>query len=195
MTHPVAAEEIPPIHQAYDPDDVTAFHAARLLLLLDICGDGTSRRSLEGSTKLAKLDFFVRYPAFLARAHEALQQRGEEVTTRYVADRTHPVEAPMIRYRFGPWDPRYRQYLAFLEARQLIRVSQGARGTKKVTLTAAGRHLAHTVEADPSNAAILTRARAMVGNLATWTGSELKDFIYDLLADEVGNRRMGEVIT
>ena len=21
------------------------------------------------------------------------------------------VEAPMIRYRFGPWDPRYRQFL------------------------------------------------------------------------------------
>lgn len=195
MTHPVAAEEIPPIHQAYDPDDVTAFHAARLLLLLDTCGEGTSRRFLEGSTKLAKLDFFVRYPAFLARAHEALQRRGEEVTTRYIADQTDPVEAPMIRYRYGPWDPRYRQYLAFLEARQLLSVSQGARGTKKVTLTAAGRRLARTVEADPSYAAILTRARAMVGNLATWSGSELKDFIYDLLADEVGNRRMGEVIT
>ncbi|MDQ3756327.1 MAG: hypothetical protein M3394_00530 [Actinomycetota bacterium] len=195
MTHPIAAEEIPPIHQPYDPDDVIAFHAARLLLLLDVCGEGTTRRSIEGSTKLAKLDFFVRYPSFLARAHEALQRRGEEVTTQYVADQTEPVEAPMIRYRFGPWDPRYRQYLAFLEARQLVVVGQGARGTKKVTLTAAGRRLARTAAADPSYAPVLARADTMVGNLAAWTGSELKDFIYDLLADEVGNRPMGEVIT
>jgi len=194
MTHPVAAAQIPAIHQAYDPDDITAFHAARLLLLLDVCGEGKSRRSIEGSTKLAKLDFFVRYPSFLARAHDTLERRGEDVVSLYVSDETDQVEAPMIRYRFGPWDPRYRLYISFLEARGLVVVGQGARRTKKVTLTAAGRKIARTASTDPAYEPIVARANAMVSNLAAWTGSELKDFIYELLADEVANRRMGEVI-
>jgi hypothetical protein len=46
-------------------DSVVEFHAARLLLLLNLCG--TAGR-IDGLTKLAKLDFFVRYPDFYAVA-------------------------------------------------------------------------------------------------------------------------------
>jgi hypothetical protein len=42
-------------------DDVVEFHAGRLLLLLKFCGQ---RGYIDGLTKLAKLDFFVRYPHF-----------------------------------------------------------------------------------------------------------------------------------
>ena len=44
-------------------DDIVEFHAARLLLLFDLCG--TSGR-IDSLTKMAKLDFFVRYPDFFA---------------------------------------------------------------------------------------------------------------------------------
>ncbi len=46
-------------------DQITEFHAARLMLLLHLCG---VKNRIEGLTKLAKLDFFVRYPAFFLRA-------------------------------------------------------------------------------------------------------------------------------
>jgi hypothetical protein len=43
-------------------DDVLEFHAGRLLLLLSTCGGTTG--AIGGLTKMAKLDFFVRYPDF-----------------------------------------------------------------------------------------------------------------------------------
>jgi hypothetical protein len=47
-------------------DDLLEFHAARLLLLFKFCGK-TNRNSglprIDGLTKMAKLDFFVRHPA------------------------------------------------------------------------------------------------------------------------------------
>ena len=38
-------------------DDVLEFHAARLLLLFRVCG---TKDRIDGLTKMAKLDFFVR---------------------------------------------------------------------------------------------------------------------------------------
>lgn len=192
MTYPVGREEVPPLHQPYEPDDIPAFHAARLLLLIEVCGTGDRSRAIEGSTKLAKLDFFLRYPSFLARAHSELRARGEVVPTTPPGPAS--VEAPMIRYRFGPWDPRYRDYVAFLESRELLRVVRGPRNTRKLSLTSRGRKTAKGIMADPAYDEIGTRAEAMVGNLASWQGSQLKDFIYELLVDEVGKRQMGEVI-
>jgi hypothetical protein len=46
-------------------DDILEFHAARVLLLIAICGTNDAISSL---TKLAKLDFFVRYPDFFLAA-------------------------------------------------------------------------------------------------------------------------------
>ena len=44
-------------------DDITEFHAARLLLLFHVCG---TKGQIDGLTKMAKLDFFVRYPSFFS---------------------------------------------------------------------------------------------------------------------------------
>src|SRR4051794_15678083 len=137
MPRPLGVGQVPPLYRAYDPDDSADFHAARLLVLLRRCGEGRLP-TIEGRTKLAKLDFFLRYPAFLERAQRALASRGEPITP-YVASSAE-VEAPMIRYRFGPWDPRYREFLAFLQTRGLVRVTRGK--PEKVTLTARGRDVA-----------------------------------------------------
>ena len=50
-------------------DEILEFHAARLLLLLNVCGKGGVIDSL---TKMAKLDFFVRYPSFFSELCEYL---------------------------------------------------------------------------------------------------------------------------
>jgi len=193
MNYPVGSTEVPPLYQPYDPDGITAFHAARLLLLIEVCGGEGRSPSVDGSTKLAKLDFFLRYPAFLERAQQELRRRGDSATS-VSFEAGDEVEAPMIRYRFGPWDPRYRDYVSFLEARGLLKVTKGSHGARKLTLTAGGRKIAKGLLADASYGPLKARAEAMVGNLATWQGSALKNFIYELLVDEVGNRAMGEQI-
>jgi hypothetical protein len=189
MTRELGALVVPPLHRPWDPDDSLDFHAARLLILLRRCGKG-SKYQIEGRTKLAKLDFFIRYPSFLERARNALRATG--VTIEEWRARGAEVEAPMIRYRYGPWDPRYRQFLAFLEARKLIRIT--VTKPERVSLTAAGRVLAERISAKASFAPIVERCDAMVGNLAEFSGSQLKDLVYELFPSEVGEVPMrGEI--
>ena len=96
-------------------DDILEFHAGRLLLLLSTCGGSTG--TINGLTKMAKLDFFVRYPDFFSAAvAEGLRRK---------ATRTDAVEAAMVRHHYGPWDKRYYHILAYLESRQLINVNAG----------------------------------------------------------------------
>ena len=94
-------------------DDITELHAARLLLLFHHCGSGDK---VDGLTKLAKLDFFVRYPIFFERV---ARQLGNTVSVS--SDQT---ESLMVRHHYGPWDKRYYQVLAFLESRGLITVQK-----------------------------------------------------------------------
>lgn len=98
MTRELGALAAPPLYRPWDPDDSIDFHAARLLVLLRRCGEG-SRYHIEGRTKLAKLDFFLRYPAFLERARAAVRATGRDIAP-WRADGAE-VEAPMIRYRYG----------------------------------------------------------------------------------------------
>lgn len=94
--------EVPP-SIALPADDILEFHAARLLLLIRICG--TASR-IDGLTKLAKLDFFVRYPDFF------------EVASKTPASGNtykHTIESAMVRHHYGPWDKRYYHVLSVLE--------------------------------------------------------------------------------
>ncbi|MGW1659448.1 hypothetical protein [Streptomyces atratus] len=72
MPHKIGSRVVPPLHRPWDPDDSPDFHAARLLLLIHLCGQQGSY--IAGRTKFARLDFFLRYPGFLERAHAALPQ-------------------------------------------------------------------------------------------------------------------------
>ena len=96
-------------------------HEARLLLLLGYFAgnDGTGR--IQGLTKLAKLDFLLRYPVMLERALEAKRLSAASVEIE-PHERTS-VESRMVRYRFGPWDHRYRMLLNILIAKDLVTVS------------------------------------------------------------------------
>ncbi len=80
-------------------------HEARLLLLLAAFAGVDGTGSVDGLTKLAKLDFLLRYPTLLERA---LLARGKSVRhVRVQAHERDSIESRMVRYRFGPWDHRY----------------------------------------------------------------------------------------
>src|SRR4051812_10653551 len=77
-----------------EADESIEFHAARVLLLIYYVGE-TSTKKISGRTKLAKLDFFVRYPTYLVEA-----ARIKHVKTS-IAPVARP-ESLMIRYKYGP---------------------------------------------------------------------------------------------
>lgn len=182
MPREIGAEVAPPLYLPWDPDSSIDFHAARILILLLVCGQSPGP-NIEGRTKLAKLDFFVRYPSFLERVHRNIIASGLEVSHPFHAQNAE-VEAPMIRYRYGPWDNRYRQFIAFLEARKLVTVLKSTR-VEKVKLTAQGRRTAEKLRDTSAFQPITERCTSMVSNLGAMNGTDLKELIYNSFPDEV----------
>jgi hypothetical protein len=163
-------------------DDVLEFHAGRLLLLLGTCG-GTAG-AISGLTKMAKLDFFVRYPEFF----KTVESRGKS------AREEGAVEAAMIRHHYGPWDKRYYHLLAYLEARQLISVSLTGRAYR-IALTPTGKIAAKRLAASDAFADLLEHMREVNAKFGRKTGNELKNLIYETFGEEVAEQELGSVIS
>jgi hypothetical protein len=165
-------------------DDILEFHAGRLLLLLATCGGSTG--TINGLTKMAKLDFFVRYPDFFS----AIIAEG----LRRKAIRTDAVEAAMVRHHYGPWDKRYYHILAYLESRRLIKVVLTGK-TRRIALTPLGKTAAKKLLANVAFSDVVVRMRNVNAALGTKTGNELKTMIYDLFGEEVADQPLGQVIS
>jgi hypothetical protein len=163
-------------------DDLLEFHAARLLLLFKVCGVAGR---IDGLTKMAKLDFFVRYPQFFNEACKALGLQAES------AEAT--VESSMIRFHYGPWDDRYYHVLAFLEATGLLELSK-VKNAFTLKLTDKGQDTANQLVGEPSYASLVEQMKRVKKSLGGKAGSSLKKLIYTVFEKEVGQRPLGETI-
>jgi hypothetical protein len=163
-------------------------HEARLLVLLSAFCDAKDG-TLEGMTKLAKLDFLLRYPVWLERA---LVAKGKPVAGVGTTDAERSsVESKMVRYRFGPWDHRYRRWLNDLAAKGLV--VSGARGKAVVIdLTDAGRVLAEQLSATPEFELTARRSRILKAHFDV-RATTLMRFIYSTFP-EITTLRMNEKI-
>ena len=150
----------------------TAEGEVRLLLLIDAFSSQST--SLEGRTKLAKLDFFLRYPAFLRRAL-AIRQVSLEADQSFMAE--NPIEERMVRYRYGPWDPSYFALLGSLLGRGLIYVVPYNRGLGYKT-TEKGASLAARMRSESAWEEVSEATRLLKRHL-NMAGNTLKNFIYD----------------
>lgn len=165
-------------------DDVLEFHAARLLLLISICGE---KGVLKGLTKMAKLDFFVRYPQFFQIAAKVLGQDTELI------DLYTDAESKMVRYHYGPWDQRYYHVLAYLEAKGLVQIKKEGPAINLV-LTELGNQSAAKLDGMISFAPIINQMQQVKKVLGNKKGNELKNLVYEIFSDEVAKLSMGEVI-
>ncbi len=168
-------------------DDILEFHAARLMLLMEICG---SAGRIDGLTKMAKLDFFTRYPDFFEVARASISPDSDNSSSTAM---NGVVEASMVRHHYGPWDKRYYHVLAHLEARQLICVVKEGK-SYQIALTRLGRERAKMLAAKRSFAPLAARLKQIKDVFGRKSGTYLKDLIYRLFDQEVGRREMGKVI-
>ena len=175
----------------FDPDalrwvlDDLAYHQSRVLLLVyAVAADPGHQRKLDGLTKLAKLDFLVRYPAFAGIILDGLED-GDERLHLEDGDRLTPtdVEDPMVRYKYGPWDDRYYPVVGALVSRGLLKYVRGRRGSVALAPTASGQRLAAELSADASWREIADRCEVVAQASAGLTGNALKERIYERLAD------------
>src|SRR5262245_61380865 len=100
-------------------------HLGRLLVLVSAFVGKNETGSVDGLTKLAKLDFLLRYPVNLERALQVRAGRGNEAELQDYGRKS--IESTMVRYRFGPWDFRYRRFLNTLVSRGLVRITTEGR--------------------------------------------------------------------
>jgi hypothetical protein len=150
----------------------TAESEARLLLLIEAFSRGP--KSLEGRTKLAKLDFFLRYPQFLKRA---LDIKGATETPEAALEQQTDIEAKMVRFRYGPWDPAYFAILGRLVGKGLVipvPLSQGI-GYKA---TDRGKEVAKGLDQEPAWEETVERIRLLHKHF-NLQGKTLMKFIYD----------------
>jgi len=144
------------------------FHAARLLLLLKFAGGRKAR--IIGRTKIAKMDFFVRYPTYLVKA---ANMHSIQSTVRPGA---RP-ESPMIRYKYGPWDKKYYDVFALLVARDLIAVCPSDKGDV-FALTDRGQLAVDELQG-PEFEEIIGRCCLVYRLFGGKSGTQIKSFIYD----------------
>jgi len=171
-----------PVSRPLAAEEVMELHAARLLLLFRHCG--TKGQRIDSLTKMAKLDFFVRYPTFFAVAAAAEGKAGTSEATE---------ESRMVRYHYGPWDNRYYQLLSYLEALGLLAVSR--KGTSfQLELTDEGARVAAGLTESPSFESLVSHMREVKKVLGGKSGTRLKNLVYELFEREVGERSLGEVI-
>ena len=147
-------------------------HLARLLLLVDAFG-GTDDSVLDGMTKLAKLDFLLRYPAFL---EDLIEEPAIRDRLMIQSEERAAVSDPMIRYRYGPWDQRYFALVGGLVGRGLVDYVQG-RGRVALRTTAKGRAVAAEVRSDPAWRVVARRVD-LLRERFDFSGSALKEMIY-----------------
>lgn len=166
-----------------------SLHEARILVLLGAFAAAGPENDLEGLTKLAKLDFLLRYPVALERA---LKARGKSGAGALVEPHERDsVESKMVRYRFGPWDHRYRRWLGILFAKGLVVVGTKGR-TVTIKLTEKGVTMAKVLAESEHFAVVAKRARSLKTNFDIGA-SALMRFVYETFP-ELTTMRMNEKI-
>ncbi|MBU1737092.1 MAG: hypothetical protein KKG35_03050 [Proteobacteria bacterium] len=158
-----------------DLDQSPDLHMARILILLDAFAEDDQCGAIEGLTKLAKLDFLLRYPVMLERALEA---KGCSTRDIHLDDHErHSVESKMVRYRFGPWDHRYRELLNILIAKGLTNISIEGR-TFVIVSTEMGRNKAQQLAEEEMFKPYARRAKLLKRRFDL-TATNLMRFIYE----------------
>lgn len=152
---------------------------ARILLLIN--GFTTKTKSLEGRTKLAKLDFLLRYPSFMQRA---LSIKNPQQTMNVSQEEKLNIESRMIRYRYGPWDPSYYAILGKLIGKGLIETVPNQHGISYRT-TENGQRIATALEKEDSWSETRIRIKLLKQNF-NLTGTNLKKFIYEHFPEVTG---------
>jgi hypothetical protein len=150
------------------------YHEARVLILLAEFPKGIS-----SLTKLAKLDFLLRYPTVLI---DFLHKDGKKWPDDAAPtdDELHAVESPMIRYKYGPWDSRYYPVLGALIAKDLVEPERSSRGTT-FKVTERGRAYSTALAASETWSVIASRAKLLKRHFDQ-SGAALKSRIYLELA-------------
>jgi len=99
----------------------------------------------------------------------------------------------MIRYLYGPWDPKYRNYLNVLIARDLIRVNK-IEGTYIINLTTKGCEISNELLTVKELEDYKFRSELLLKKFKKFSSTQIKNYIYKIFP-EITTMKLGDVIT
>lgn len=165
-------------------------HLSRILLLLN-ASSKRGKKTVSGITKLAKLDFLLRYPNCLERALEHLSE-DTSVANFQDFERT-TIESRMVRFRYGPWDKRYRRWIGILVAKE-IAITYVRGRTIHVGITEKGKQLAQQLSNLNEFKNIDLRSEIIIKSVGNFSATKIMNFIYEVFP-ELSNMKWGEKIS
>ena len=164
-------------------------HLGRLLILVYVFSGDSHMGEIEGLTKLAKLDFLLRYPTFLERAlHSQYKKMPKSEPKDY--ERTS-VEAKMVRFKYGPWDFRYRRFINTLVGMDQLYIKKSGRSFY-LGITDNGLKTIQNFRQDEYLIDYFARAKIIKSNF-NYSGTNLMRFIYKTF-QEIGSLQYGKEI-
>lgn len=165
-------------------------HLIRLLILIGVFSGKEGDKSINGLMKLAKLDFLLRYPTYL---EEALRKKGIQTDKLNIKTfERNSIESSMIRYKYGPWDHRYRKFINILIGKGLVNVKIENK-TIIIGLTGKGFDLFNSISNNEIFLETIQRAHILKTNFNI-SGTNLKNFIYETFPGIV-SLKLGESIS
>ncbi len=175
------------VAKAENADDL---HLARLLILLHALDQGKGK-TVEGIVKLAKLDFLLRYPNCLERV---LLAKGVDAASANIKEyERNTIETKMTRFRYGPWDDRYRRWIGLLVAKGLVSTYVKGR-TVHIELKDRGKEIAEQFTKRDEFKDLNQRSHLIAKAVGTMPATKLMDFIYDTFP-EIIDLKWGEEIS
>lgn len=178
------------IRAAAKAENSDELHMARLLLLLQAFDKGKDKK-VEGIMKLAKLDFLLRYPNCLEKVLQIQNVKNSEEAEIKDYER-NTVETKMIRFRYGPWDKRYRRWIGLLVAKGLV-TAFVEKKTVYVGLTERGKEIANNLGIEEDFQILSIRSKLIIKAVGSLSATKLKDFVYQNFP-EILDMKWGEDI-
>lgn len=168
------------------------YHEIRVLLMFDaVFRAHPVPGTVDGLTKLAKLDFLMRYPMWACRVVDGIS--SDDPLLHADTPDARGAESPMVRYRYGPWDDRYYPVVGALLSRGLI--TRGAPGRGRIALrpTERGESIAASSADSPEWREVADRCNLIARHVGGMNASQLTALIQERLP-ETGRSPFGEAI-
>lgn len=165
-------------------------HLGRLLVLIHVFSGEKNQGEIEGLTKLAKLDFLLRYPTYLERALTKVEKKMTKSPPKEYEKTS--VEAKMVRFRYGPWDFRYRRFINTLIGMGQLYIRREGR-SYYLGITEDGTKTAKTLIQSENLHDIVERSKLIKSNF-DYSGTRLMKFIYNTFPEIVSLQYGREII-
>ncbi|MCU6794855.1 hypothetical protein OB236_22335 [Paenibacillus sp. WQ 127069] len=167
------------IEKVISLDERDELHVIRILILLHtLIGKKQDKTTIE-LTRLAKLDFLLRYPSALEKALTILNKIKEVNITE--AEKNN-IETNMLAFRYSPWSGDFRRLLVVLSAKCLI-TWQRREKYLDICLTENGNELFLKLNIITEFSSMIKQSKALKTNIASLSTLKIDNLMSEVLTE------------